>query len=181
MKTVLVPLADGCEEMEAITITDILTRAGAKVITAGLLGGPVKASRGATLVPDTLLGDLEEDSFDLIVLPGGLPGADHLASDPNLQQLIKNQDGLSKPIAAICAAPRALVAAGILNNRTITSYPQALADYEGSWTNTGNAIEMDGHIITGRGPGVALDFALFLVEQLFDIQKRDEVESALVR
>ncbi len=181
MKTVLVPIADGCEEMEAITITDILTRAGAKVITAGLLDGAVKASRGATLLPDTTLADLVDESFDLIVLPGGLPGADYLAEDPILLAKLKQQNKLKKPIGAICAAPRALAEAGIVDNRTITCYPGSLDHLKGTWILSGNAIETDEHITTGRGPGVALDFALILVEQLYDKEKRLEVEMALAR
>ena len=181
MKTVLVPLADGCEEMEAITITDILTRGGAKVITAGLLDGQVKASRGATLVPDTTLSDLVDESFDMIVLPGGLPGADYLAEDPILLTMLKQQHEREHPIAAICAAPRALAAAGILANRTITCYPGSMDQLTGTWTISNNPIEQDNHIFTGRGPGVALDFALRLVEQLFGAAKREEVELALAR
>ena len=181
MKTILVPLADGCEELEAITITDILARAGAKVITAGLLSGPVKASRGARLIPDTTLVDLIDETFDLIVLPGGLPGADYLAEDPILRTMLKNQHQHEKLIGAICAAPRALAAAGILTGRNITCYPGSMDHLTGTWTLTERAIEIDNHIFTGRGPGVALDFALKLVEQLYGQEKRTDVESALAR
>ncbi|MCG8124987.1 MAG: DJ-1/PfpI family protein, partial [Candidatus Thiodiazotropha taylori] len=78
MARVLVPLAQGCEELEAVTITDLLTRAGVTVVTAGLDENPVKASRGVTLLPDTTLDDVNADEFDMVVLPGGLPGADYL-------------------------------------------------------------------------------------------------------
>ncbi|MET0029309.1 MAG: DJ-1/PfpI family protein, partial [Candidatus Thiodiazotropha sp.] len=84
MARVLVPLAQGCEELEAVTITDLLTRAGIQVITAGLDERPVKASRGITLVPDTTLDQVMDEEFDMIVLPGGLPGADHLQADPRI-------------------------------------------------------------------------------------------------
>jgi 4-methyl-5(b-hydroxyethyl)-thiazole monophosphate biosynthesis len=181
MKTVLVPLAEGCEEMEAITITDILTRAGAKVITAGLTEGPVKASRGANLLPDTTLSRVLNESFDLIVLPGGLPGAHNLAENQQLIQMIIQRHEEQRLISAVCAAPRVLAIAGILNGTTITSYPGSLADLNETWINTGNAIEIDGHIVTGRGPGVVLDFSLCLVEQLFDRENRNKVEAALAR
>lgn len=181
MKTVLVPLADGCEELEAITITDILTRAGAKVTTAGLKAGLVTASRGARLMPDTLLSDIQGQSFDLIALPGGLPGADHLAANPILQEMLRQQHQQEKPLAALCAAPKALAVAGVIDGKRITHYPGALDQLTGSWSATALAVEIDGHIITGRGPGTALDFALTLVEHLFDAQTRSDVEKALAR
>lgn len=181
MKTVLVPLADGCEELEAITIMDILTRAGAQVISAGLKPGLVIASRGAKLQPDTTLAEVETSTFDLIALPGGLPGADHLANDPVLQKLLKQQADKNAPLAAVCAAPRALAAAGVIQQKTITSYPGSLDHLSGDWRNTGHAVEVDGNIVTGRGPGVAMDFALTLVEKLFGQETRDEVEAALAR
>lgn len=181
MKTVLVPLADGCEEMEAITITDILTRAGAKVTTAAVKGESViHASRGAKLVPDASLSELTDQSFDLIALPGGLPGADTLAESDALKQLVTFHHQQNKPLAAVCAAPKALARFGIFNDTRITAYPGVLED-SNEWHNTGAPIEVDGHIVTGRGPGVVLDFALTLVEQLYDEQRRCEVEEALVR
>ncbi|MEJ2045035.1 MAG: DJ-1/PfpI family protein [Reinekea sp.] len=181
MKTVLVPLADDCEEMEAITITDILTRAGAKVTTAGLKEGPVRASRGARLLPDVVMSDVQDQTFDLIALPGGLPGADHLAQDAILQDMIKRQNSKEAMLAAVCAAPKALASAGVLSGRKITSYPGSMDALTPDWSsNSGNKVEIDGHIVTGRGPGVALEFALTLVENLFGADKRAEVEAELV-
>ena len=91
MSRVLVPLAQGCEELEAITITDLLTRAGIEVVTAGLDTEPVKASRGMTLLPDTTIDAISGDEFDMIVLPGGLPGADHLRDNATLQSMLQQQ------------------------------------------------------------------------------------------
>lgn len=181
MPSVLVPLANGCEELEAITITDILTRAGAEVTTAGLTDGLITAGRGARLMPDANLNEVLQQPFDLLVLPGGQPGADTLMNDTRVQQLIIRQHQASKLLAAICAAPRALAKAGILDNCLITSYPGALDEFQEHWTQTGAAVEISGHIVTGRGPGVALDFALTLVEQLFGHQHRLKVEQALSR
>jgi 4-methyl-5(b-hydroxyethyl)-thiazole monophosphate biosynthesis len=179
MKRVLVPLADGCEELEAVAITDILTRAGASVITAGLHAGPIKASRGLTLVPDTTLAQVKDELFDLIVLPGGLPGAIHLAEDPILHVMLQSQDLHNRSLAAICAAPQALAIAGLLTNRTLTCYPGALDAFDCQWTNTGAAVEVDRNLTTGRGPGVALDFALELVAQLYGPEKRAQVADEL--
>lgn len=182
MSHVLVPLAQGCEELEAITITDLLVRAGITVTTCGLDDQPVKASRGTTIIPDTSIDKVLQQSFDLIVLPGGLPGADHLRDNPHLQSLIKKQAAENKYLAAICAAPKALAEAGVLDGKIATSYPGVLAALgNNSITITDNAVEIDGNIITSRGPGTAMDFALTLIELLAGREKRDEVNQQLVR
>jgi 4-methyl-5(b-hydroxyethyl)-thiazole monophosphate biosynthesis len=182
MSHVLVPLAQGCEELEAITITDLLVRAGITVTTCGLDEKPVKASRGATLIPDTSIDKILDDAFDLIVLPGGLPGADHLRDDARLQSLLKKQAEQGKYLAAICAAPKALAEAGVLKGKTATSFPGVLEALDNpNITITQNPVEIDGKIITSRGPGTAMDFALTLIELLESRGKRDEVESQLQR
>ena len=181
MKTALVPLAQGCEELEAITITDILARAGIKVTTVGLDNQLVVASRGAVLKPDTCLNDVTENRYDLIALPGGLPGADYLASSELLLNMLKTQYKSSRTVAAVCAAPKALAMAGILTKHRYTCYPTSLDELNLSTPSTNEAVEIDGNVITGRGPGVALDFALALVSELLGEQKKQEVEAALVR
>ncbi|MGD2053615.1 MAG: DJ-1/PfpI family protein [Gammaproteobacteria bacterium] len=182
MSRVLVPLAQGCEELEAITITDLLVRAGIEVTTAGLDDRPVTASRGTTIVPDTTINAVADQLFDLIVLPGGLPGADHLRDNNILQKLLKDHAATGKPVGAICAAPKALSAAGLLEGKSATAYPgilEALANDRIDIKNS--AIEIDGNIITSRGPGTAMDFALTLIELLEGPAKRDEVNRQLAR
>lgn len=181
MKTALVPLAQGCEELEAITITDILARAGVKVTTGGLDDALVIASRGAMLKPDTTLNEIKDQNFDLIALPGGLPGADHLAGSQTLLSMLKAQHSAGKTVAAICAAPKALAKAGILQGHRYTCYPTSLDALNLAVASTGEEVVIDSNLITGRGPGVALDFALTLVDELLGGEKRDEVEKALVR
>jgi len=181
MKTVLVPLADGCEELEAISITDILTRAGVKVVTAGLKSGLVTASRGIRIMPDVTLDSVQNEHYDMIILPGGLPGADNLAADSRIIKMIQTQNKQSKFIAAICAAPKVFAVAKVIDDRQITHYPNALNDIPTNWQYSNKAIVTDGHIITGRGPGVAMDFALELAEILVGKEKRNDVEKALVR
>lgn len=182
MSRVLVPLAPGFEELEAISITDILRRAGIEVVTAGLQPGPVRASRGTLLVPDTSLDQVLYQDFDLVVLPGGLPGADNLRDDPRVVHLVQRTHAEGRLVGAICAAPKVLAHAGLLEGRRATHYPGALnaAELEGI-TDSDAAIELDGRVITSRGPGTAMDFALKLVELLAGRDKRDEVEAGLAR
>ena len=182
MANVLVPLAQGCEELEAVTIIDLLRRAGINVITVGLDEQPVKASRGTVLIPDTNLDAVMQHEFEMIVLPGGLPGADNLNSDPRIHRLLKQMTAANKYTAAICAAPKVLATAGLLNGKHATSYPGSIDGIETvDMTYEQQAVVIDGKLITSRGPGTAMDFALTLIEQLAGKDKRDEVEAPLQR
>ena len=182
MAKVLVPLAQGCEELEAVTIIDLLRRAQIEVVTAGLDKKTVTASRGVRLIPDTDLDTALKQDYDMIVLPGGLPGADHLDQDPRLRSLLKKMAAGNQYTAAICAAPKALANAGVLEGKRATAYPGVLDSMNLPRTRvTGEAVVVDNHVITSRGPGTAMDFALALIETLLGKQKRNEVETALVR
>lgn len=182
MVKVLVPLAEGFEELEAITIIDLLRRAQFDVITAGLTEGPVTASRKSVHIPDTTIEKVMNDTFDLVVLPGGLPGADHLRDNEFVQQILKKHHDDGKNIGAICAAPKALAASGILEGKTITCYPGALDQVDqSSFKISSNPVEIDGNILTSRGPGTAMDFALTLIERLGSKSLRDTVANQLVR
>ncbi len=182
MAKVLVPLAQGCEELEAITIIDLLRRAEIEVTTAGLDQDTITASRGVKLVPDTDLDTALEDDYDMVVLPGGLPGADHLDNDPRVIELLKKMAASDKFTAAICAAPKALAHAGVLDGKKATSYPGFLENLDLPNTQLSEqSVVKDGKVITSRGPGTAMDFALELIEVLVGVDKRNEVESALVR
>ncbi|WP_019024920.1 MULTISPECIES: DJ-1 family glyoxalase III [unclassified Thioalkalivibrio] len=176
---VLVPLAAGAEELEAVTIIDLLRRARFEVTVAGLEQGPVRCSRGTVIQPDTMLDAIQDDAFDLIVLPGGLPGADHLRDDPRVQAMLRAQAERDGWLGAICAGPKALAQAGVLEGRRVTSFTGALD--ESGIPSTGGLVEVDGRIITGRGPGAAMDFALALIEQLAGREAREAVEGPLLR
>jgi 4-methyl-5(b-hydroxyethyl)-thiazole monophosphate biosynthesis len=182
MPRVLVPLAPGFEELEAVTIVDLLRRAGIEVVTAGLAAGPVRASRGVVLVPDTTLEQVADDAFDMVVLPGGLPGADHLDADPRVHRLLKRTAAAGGYAAAICAAPKVLASAGLLEGRKATGYPGVLDRLSLPRTELlQRPVVTDGRIVTSRGPGTAMDFALALIEHLLGKARRDEVEAPLVR
>ena len=124
MAKVLVPLADGCEELEAVTIIDLLRRAGIEVVSAGLKPGVVKASRGVQLVPDVTLDVALQDDYDMVVLPGGMPGAAHLKDDVRILDLLKNMAAAGKYTAAICAAPMVLAEAGVLERQAGHQLPR---------------------------------------------------------
>ena len=182
MANVLVPLAQGCEDLEAVTVVDLLRRAGIEVVTAGLDEQPVRASRGLVLLPDMSLEKALQQDYDMIVLPGGLPGADNLGDDERIIERLRSMSAAGKYTAAICAAPRVLAQAGLLDGKRATSYPGTLEtetipglDYQDT------AVVMDGTVITSRGPGTAMDFALSLIELLAGKHKRDEVEAGLQR
>ena len=180
MVKVLVPLADGCEELEAVTIIDLLRRAGVEGVTAGLKPGIVKASRDVQLVPDVTLDVALQDDYDMVVLPGGMPGASHLKEDARILALLKKMAAAGKYTAAICAAPMVLAEAGVLDGKQATSYPGFLDALPGV-TVSAAAVVQDGKVLTSRGPGTAMDFALALVEVLTGSEKRQQVEAALVR
>ena len=182
MARVLIPLAQGCEELEAVTIIDLMRRAGIDVVTAGLDDRPVKASRGTVIIPDTTMDAVMEQEFDMMVLPGGLPGADHLNEDTRIHTMLKHLATAGKYTAAICAAPKVLATAGLLNDRKATSYPGVL-DALGlqSTQLTTKAVQVDGKIVTSKGPGTAMDFALELIELLLGREARNSVEAPLQR
>jgi len=182
MASVLIPLAEGCEELEAVTIMDLLARAGIQVVSAGLESGPVICSRGTVIIPSTTLDDALGQDYDMVVLPGGLPGADYLDNDPRIQNLLVKMASAEKYTAAICAAPKVLASAGLLDNKKATSYPGVIDKMSiNGLSYQQQAVVQDGKVITSRGPGTAMDFSLELIEVLVGKDKRVEVENALVR
>ncbi len=181
MVNVLVPLAEGCEEVEAVTIIDLLRRAGINVIVAGLEPGPVRASRGVVLQPDTTLDEALKQEYDMLVLPGGGPGSDRLEADKRIRELLIKMANSEKFTAAICAAPKVLLSAGILQGKQATCYPGVLQTSQLPGLDVERAVVQDGKVVTSRGPGTAIDFSLTLIENLVGRKKRDEVEAGLVR
>ena len=180
MKNVLVLFAEGSEELEAITIVNILRRGGINVALAGLTDGALRGSRGSVIVPDTTLNEALKHDFDMIVLPGGQPGTQHLRADSRVIHILQKMAAANRYVAAICAAPSVLASAGLLDGKRATCFPTCLDEFPAVNVQTDAIIE-DGKIITSRGPGTAMDFALLLVERLTSRANRDKAESGLVR
>ena len=179
MKTVLVILAEGFEEIEAVTPIDVLRRAGAEVTVAGLSDGPVRGSRGVLVVPDKSLNAVLSDEFDLVVLPGGMPGATNLRADDRVGAILARTLEADGTVGAICAAPAVVLdSLGLLRGRRATCHP-ALADEmkEGALTN--ERVTVDGRIVTSKGPGTAMEFALALVAALYGEKKACEVNEPM--
>lgn len=180
MPRVLVPLAQGCEELEAVTIIDLLRRADIEVITAGLENGPVTGSRGVNLLPDMTLEEALRLDYDMVALPGGIPGSDHLAADGRLTELLQRMHDSGRFVAAVCAAPKVLARLGILADKQATAFPGVL-QAELHPDITGKAVTRDGHVITSRSVGTVMDFALALVEALLGHENRVSLEQTLQR
>ncbi len=179
---VLVPLAQGFEELEAVTVIDLLRRAGIEVIVAGLSEGPVKSSHGVAILPDTTLEAVQDQDFEMVVLPGGLPGAQHLEEDPRIREILRRHAERGAYTAAICAAPKVLASAGLLDGHQATCYPGCVKPEDFPRLSlVDQPVVVDGQVVTGRGPGTALDFALALIEALAGRERRDAVEGALLR
>lgn len=180
MVRVLMPLAQGVEEMEAVILADVLRRAGATVQIKGLDEERiVQASRGVLLAHEGVLSG--EEDVDLIVLPGGGEGARRLGENERVKSLLRRQEAADRWIAAICAAPLVLAEAGVGAGKRITSHPSVRAAVE---AHAGQYVEesvvCDPKIVTGRGPGVAMEFALVLVGLLFGARKAAEVRQPMM-
>lgn len=180
--SVLVPLAEGFEELEAITVVDLLRRADIEVVTAALVASPVRGSHGIAVEADSTLAAVANREFDMIVLPGGMPGARHLGEDARLRERLRRMAAEGRITAAICAAPAVLAAAGLLDGKRATSFPGFLDPAATPGLELADApVVADGAVITSRGPGTALDFALALIERLRGRAVRDAVEARLQR
>ncbi len=178
-KKVLVTVAQGIEEMEAVTIIDVLRRAGAEVIIASVDTLTIKASRGLEFKADRLIKDCMNEAFDLIVLPGGIPGADNLRASKELEILLKKQAEAKKYYAAICASPAVVLHPyGLVTPGRVTCHP-GFAGKIDQGRVLSSAVVVEGNCITGRGAGVACEFALGLVTLLYSEEKKKDVMQGL--
>jgi 4-methyl-5(b-hydroxyethyl)-thiazole monophosphate biosynthesis len=177
---VLVPLAEGFEEIEFAAIVDVLRRGGLDVVTAAIRPGAVRGAHGVTVAADREWKDVDTESFDLLVLPGGQPGTNHLKADARVLDAVRRFESSGRRVAAICAAPTVLHAAGILAGRSATSYPGVRDALAGVALVADRAVVRDGRVTTSQGPGTAIAFALDLVAQAAGEERADEVARALL-
>jgi 4-methyl-5(b-hydroxyethyl)-thiazole monophosphate biosynthesis len=179
-KQVLVPIADGTEEIEAVCIIDVLRRAGADVTVAAVDGLQVTASRGVKLVADVLITECEDRIYDLIALPGGMPGAEHLRDSKELIEILKQQQRQGRLYGAICASPAVVLKYhGLLDGRKATSHPKFIDRLENR-EDIDSRVVVDGNCVTSRGAGTAIEFALKLVELLFGSEKVSDVAGSMI-
>lgn len=171
------PLPEGFEEIEAVTVIDVLRRADIEVFTAGLVSTVVEGSHKIKMMTDGRLPDVSSEDFDVMVLPGGDPGYKNLSNSSRVMEMIKDFDRKKKIIGAICAAPMVLVKAGILDDKKATVFP-TMERYIPK-IGKGKVI-VDKNIITSQAPGTAMDFALKLVEILAGKEKADRLRLQLV-
>lgn len=179
MAKALVPLADGVEEMEAVIVIDTLRRAQWDVVSVGLTGKTITASRGVKLVADAEWADIVPASFDIVILPGGREGTRVLCADPRIQNLIQEFVGANKWVAAICAAPLALQAAGVLTGRRATCHP-GVRDELIATRRLNDRVVVDDRMVTSQGPGTAFEFALSLIRLLDGPAASDAIARGLI-
>lgn len=179
-KSVLVVLAEGFEEIEAVAPIDVLRRAGVDVTVASVEGPVVKGAHNVPIHADTTLAAVAGRVFDMIVLPGGIPGANNLAASAVLGEMLKKQHGEGRTIAAICAAPAVVLhPLGLLGGQKASCYPSFQQDLDEA-NRTDERLTVGEKLITAAGPGVAVEFALALVEFLKGREKADELAAGML-
>lgn len=178
-KKVLVPVAQGTEEMEAITIIDVLRRSGTKVVVASVDDITIHASQGTQFKADCLISECMDDQFDLIVLPGGIPGAMNLRDSKELEILLRRQVEQGGFYGAICASPAVVLHHhGLVTPGCVTCHP-GFVDHIDNGNIVKSNVVVDGKCVTSRGAGTACEFALKLVELLHSEEKKIEVMKGL--
>jgi len=177
---VYVHLAEGFEEVEALTVVDVLRRAEIDVKTVSVTGAKqVAGTHGVYVESDITYEEADYDGCDMIVLPGGLPGATNLQSHQGLAGQIKAFAESGKKLAAICAAPMVLAECGVIDGKKATIYPGMEKQLKGAKA-TGEDVVCDGNVITGKGPALAMEFALALVEEIKGKEAADDVAEGLL-
>ena len=180
MKTIFVFLATGFEEIEALTPVDVLRRAGLNVQTVSVMNEQtVVGAHGIPVVADKMFAEINSDDAEMILLPGGLPGATNLDEHTGLSELIMKFAKEEKPLAAICAAPLVFGNRGLLDGQKATCYPGFETYLQGAYY-TANLVEVDGNFITGKGPGAAMEFAFAIVEKYCGIAKVQELKLGMM-
>ena len=180
MTRVLVPLAEGFEEVEALTVVDVLRRAEVEVVTAGVGRRQIAGKHGVRVIADQVLAEVADQAFDMVVLPGGVPGVPNLAADETVTRVVMAHAEREAWVTAICAAPFVLHAHGLIpRGARITSHPSVADDLK-TYDYHEDRVVKDGDILTSRGPGTAMEFALTLAEMLAGSDVRSDLEAAML-
>ncbi len=180
MSKVYIFLADGFEDIEGLTVVDLMRRAGIEITTVSIKDTrEVTTSHGITLLTDRLFKDTDFSDGDMLVLPGGMPGTVNLGAYEPLVELLKKYYAEGKKVAAICAAPSIFAKLGFLKGRRATSYPSFL-DQQSGTVITEDSVVSDGNVTTSRGLGTAIDFALSLITQLEGGKKAEEIADSIL-
>lgn len=180
MKTIFVFLAEGFEEIEALTPVDVLRRAGLSVQTVSIMDEQaVAGAHGVSVLADKMFAEINPEDAEMILLPGGLPGATNLDAHEGLSRMILEFADAEKPLAAICAAPLVLGNRGLLQGKKATCYPGFETYLQGA-EYTAALVEQDGNVITGKGPGAAMEFAFAIVEKYCGIDKVNELKQGMM-
>ena len=180
---VLIAIADGSEEIETVTVADVLRRGGLEVTLASVMPERmIMASRGVWLVADCLIGDCQGKSWEAVVLPGGMPGASNLAGSVVLKSILQRQARQENLVAAICAAPAVVLGeSGLLNGHRATCYPTFRDELSSRDVIVEDSpVVIDGAFITSQGPATAMAFALAILETLAGKETRDRVAQGLL-
>lgn len=174
---IMIPFADGFEDIEAITVVDVLRRAGIKVDTVGVVGSVITSKNGVRVMVDKRLNEVKAEDYDGIVLPGGSKGVENLSKTASLLEMIKKINKNGKLVCAICAAPSILARIGILDDKKATIFPgmEGEIPYPRS-----DRVVVDGNVVTSQAAGTAMEFSLKLVEILAGKKKAEELREHLV-
>jgi len=179
MKKTFIILADGFEEIEAVTVVDVLRRLNIVCDICALDNIEVKGAHNMTIVADKLFDEMDFNKYDALILPGGMPGASNLKQDKRVVSLVKEYFKIIKIVAAICAAPIVLEEAGIIKNKRITSFPGFENEFNTS-IYLEDKVVTDGNIITSRGPATAFDFAFEIASKIIDPASVDKARNAML-
>lgn len=180
MKTAYVHFAEGFEEIEALTIVDVLRRADIQTAMVSVTGKrQVTGAHGIKITTDIVFEDVNYNEASIVILPGGMPGSKNLKEHSGLAEILKNKSRTNEPIAAICAAPMVLGELGILNGKEAVCFPGIEPHLKGANIKSEPAVK-SGNIITGRGPGAALNFSLEIVKLLKDKNAADKLAQAML-
>ena len=179
MAKVCIPLATGFEDIEAITLIDVIRRGGIEVVTAGVGGEIIESAHNVKVIADTTIDKIDADDFDLVVLPGGLPGATNLAKSEEVKNLLRAMDEKDKYVGAICAAPIALKEAGVLKDK-YTAYPGWESNIRKEGYISDQKVVEDKNVLTSKGPATAICFGLEIVKKFAGEETYNQLKAGLL-